>query len=191
MNKTSKFLTLDAVRDFFPEGAPRYAHIVSAVRIAEQIEAACGRFDGKLILATLYHDLGYSPQWNVTGFHPVDGAIAARDHGLGEDIVQAILYHSGSWREARLMCPDLDGYYASSCLMMEMPLARAVTYCDLHTGPQGQGFALNDRLNDIRHRHATNKPILDILDEYYPRFQAISVEWQGMLESPITTQKVA
>ena len=127
----------------------------------------------------------------MTGFHPVDGAIAARDHGLDEDIAQAVLYHSGSWREARLMCPDLNDYYATECRMMELPLARAVTYCDLHTGPQGQRFSLEDRLSDIRMRHAKNKPLMGILDEYYPRFQAISSEWQKVLASPISSQKVA
>ncbi len=191
MNKTSKILTLDSVRPFFPEGAPRYAHIASAVQLAQRIENACGSFGGKLILATLYHDLGYSKQWNVTGFHPVDGAIAARNHGLDEDIAQAVLYHSGSWCEARLMCPDLDEDYAAECRMMELPLARAVTYCDLHTGPQGQSFSLDDRLNDVRRRHARNKPLLGILDEYYSRFQAISAEWQDVLASPISSQKVA
>ena len=43
------------------------------VRNISEIESACGRFGGKLVLATLYHDLGYSKQWNVTGFHPVEG----------------------------------------------------------------------------------------------------------------------
>ena len=190
MTLATEILNLDLVREAFPEGAPRYAHIESAVRLAEEIEKAYGKFDGKLKLAVLYHDIGYAKQWDVTGFHPVDGAIAARAHGLGEDIAQAILYHSGSWQEARLMYPDLDSYYASECRMMETPLARAVTYCDLHTSPLGQNLSLDERVEDFNRTHATNQPLVDIIDAYYQRFQAITVEWQQVLETSYS-KKVA
>jgi putative nucleotidyltransferase with HDIG domain len=182
MNETEP-LTLNDVRASFPEISARFQHICGVVNLAEQIERSYGDFDGKLVQAALYHDLGYSKHWIVTGFHPVDGAIAARNHKLEETIVRAILHHGGSWREARVMYPDLDGFYGPECLMMETPLSRALTYCDFHTGPQGQAFSLDARMTDIRARHSANKPLLDIMEEYHERFKEIDAEWQAVLEA--------
>lgn len=183
-------LTLEDVRAAFPEGALRFAHIEGVVNLAQQIEDAWGKFNGRLEQAAIYHDIGYAKQWDITGFHPVDGAMAARSHGLDETIAQAILYHSGSWKEAQLMCPDLRDYYASECLMMDTPLNRALCYCDMHTGPQGQSFSLDERLDDVRIRHAANKPLLGIIDEYYTRFLVIDAEWKAILERSTTSMFV-
>jgi len=175
-------LSIEDVRAAFPYGSARLAHIEGVLQMASMIEIAWEDFDGKLEQAALYHDIGYAKHWNVTGFHPVDGAIAARDHGLDETVAQAILYHSGSWREAQMMCPDLCDLYASSCRMMDTPLNRAITYCDMHIGPQGQQFTLDERLADIKIRHATNQPLLGIIDEYYTRFMVIDAEWKAVLD---------
>jgi putative nucleotidyltransferase with HDIG domain len=191
MSDDAKILALSDIRAAFPEGAPRYAHIVGVVSLANEVESAYKEFGGKLKLAALYHDIGYSAQYRVTGFHPVDGAMAARKHGLSEEIAQAILYHGGSWKEAQLLRPDLKEYYADQCQMMATPLSRAMTYCDLHTGPNGEAFSVEERLADIRQRHAANQPLLQVMHEYEDRFKMIAAEWQAIIPSSLLTQKAS
>ena len=180
---TSSLLTLNDIHAALPEGAARYAHIAGVVRTAEQIEKSHGKFGGNLILAALYHDCGYAEKWRVTKFHALDGALAARQHGLSEDIAEAVLYHSGSWKEAQLLRPDIKDYYAPECLLMKTPLSRALTFCDLHTGLDGQRMSLDERAADVRHRRADIPSILQTWDEYNERFHAIENEWLPFLDT--------
>lgn len=181
MNSRPSPLTMNDVRAAFPPDAPRLRHIEGVVHMAEDIEAHDRSFEGKLILSAIYHDIGYSQDWRVTGFHAIDGAIAARNHGLGEDIATAILYHSGSWREMQLGHNELASHYAPRCLMMDTPLSRAMTYCDLHTNVLGVSCSLDERLADIRNRRGNVPAIMLTLDEYEPLFRAIDAEWSSLL----------
>ncbi|NTU77296.1 MAG: HD domain-containing protein [Alphaproteobacteria bacterium] len=170
-------LTLEDVRCAFPEGAERYRHIAGVVQLADVIENNYGGFNGELKTAALYHDIGYAETWCVTGFHPVDGSLVARQHGFSSAVIEAILYHSGSWDEARQKRPDLSIYYDGECCMMQKALSRALTFCDLRTGPVGQSLSLAQRLADIRGRCGENAPWLQTAEEYADRFQKIDDEW--------------
>jgi putative nucleotidyltransferase with HDIG domain len=176
-------LTLETVRAAFPEGTTRVAHIAGVVKLAEQIEKAYGKFGGKLKLAALYHDIGYAEKWRVTGFHPIDGALAVRKDDLEEDIAEAVLHHTGGWREAQLTRPDLSGYYAPECRLMKAPLSRALCFCDLHIGADGQRVSLDERIADICRRHADIPGILQTMDEYADRFRLIETEWMPFLKN--------
>lgn len=186
-------LTLEQIRDAFPPNAPRYAHILGVIELARTLESCDAGFGGKLELAALYHDIGYAETWKITGFHPVDGALTAREHGLPEAVAQAILHHGGSWSEARRLRPDVMKYYGPACRMMDDPLYRAMSFCDLHTGPSGKRISLDERLADIRQRHAANLPLMEVMSEYEERFRAIAAEWLPVLGRsavPITQVKI-
>ncbi|MDR3423664.1 MAG: HD domain-containing protein [Alphaproteobacteria bacterium] len=175
-------LTLEGVRAAFHDNIPRYTHIAGVVGLAENIEKNYGKFDGKLIRAAIYHDIGYAEPYRVTNFHSVDGALAARKHGIGEDIAEAVLYHTGSWIDMRLLRLDLKDYYDAECRMMKTPLNRAVSFCDLHTGPLGQRFSLDERLADIVNRYGPKSNILEAFKVYDKRFHEIDSEWSPYLD---------
>ena len=84
--------------------------------------------------AALLHDIGYAPELALTGFHPLDGARFCRDAGLPE-IASLVAHHTGARNESRLRDqPEL---------LREFPfhdslLHRALSYCDLTTGPGGE-----------------------------------------------------
>lgn len=158
----------------------RIAHIERVVENARIVEARIP-FQGRLLAAAMYHDIGYAPEFAKTGFHPVDSAILAFADEVDPAVVEAVLHHTGAFGEARRCRPDLMFHFADSCLMMKTRLNRALTFCDLRAGVNGEKVSMTERLNDIAHRHAGNKPLLEVMCEYAPLFQQIDDEFSYCL----------
>lgn len=167
--------------DHFDEGADRLAHIRRVLQTAREIEAR-HPFDGRLVAAALYHDLGYAPDLAVTGYHPIDGAMLARADGLDAEIVDAVLHHSGAWLLAQRTRPELAAeHYGPACRMMDTPLSRALTFCDNRSGPRGERFTLAQRVAEIRVRHARNTALMAALDVTLPALEEIDAEFLPLL----------
>lgn len=166
--------------DHFPADAARLAHIRQVIELARALEARRG-FGGRLIAAALYHDLGYAPEFAQTGFHPVDSAVLARADGLDPVVTDAVLHHSGARTLAELSRPDVLAAYGPVCRMMDTELSRALTFCDNHTGPNGERFTLSERLAEIRQRHAARPAILAVLDRHMPQFLSIEAEFLPLM----------
>ncbi|KUF10816.1 HD domain-containing protein [Pseudoponticoccus marisrubri] len=168
----------------FPAGADRLAHIRRVMQTARALEARrC--FGGRLVLAAAYHDIGYAPSLVVTGFHPVDGALVARRDGLDTEIVDAVLHHSGARALAQRSRPDLVAHYGPVCRMMDTALSRALTFCDLRSGPRGERLSQSERLAEIAVRHAGNAALLAAMEEARPDFMAIEAEFGPCLAAPL------
>lgn len=167
--------------DHFPANAPRLAHIRQVVALAHRLEHRKS-FGGRLIAAAVYHDIGYAPDLAATGFHPVDGAVLAKTHGLDAGTVDAVLHHSGARSLAVMTRPDLLCHYGARCRMMETELSRALTFCDNRSGPLGEPLSLDARAADIRRRHAAAPAILAVLETSMPRFCAIDAEFRALLD---------
>lgn len=166
--------------DHFAPGTPRLAHIQQVMRTARRIEAQ-RPFGGRLVIAAAYHDLGYAQPLCVTGFHPVDSALIAREDGLDDEIIDAVLHHSGARGLAARSRPDLLHHYGPDCRMTRTALSRALTFCDNRSGPTGAPLSLTQRLSDIRVRHAATPPVLETTQAYLPEFEAIDAEFSALL----------
>ncbi len=166
--------------DYFPPGSNRLAHILRVMKTAQALEARRS-FGGRLVTAAAYHDIGYAEALIATGYHPVDGALVARRDGLDAEIVDAVLHHSGARTLAQISRPELMPHYGTECRMMRMPLSRALTFCDTHSGPRGERFGLAERIAEIRTRHAANADLLAALDESQQAFQTIEAEFLPLL----------
>lgn len=164
----------------FARGSHRLAHILRVIETAQELEAH-QPFGGRLILAAIYHDIGYAETLIETGYHPIDGALVARRDGLDPEISDAVLHHSGAWALAQRSRPDLMQYYGCDCRMMHTQLSRALTFCDTHSGPHGERFALTERLAEIRIRHAKNADLLTALEDNQQDFQTIEAEFLPLL----------
>lgn len=80
----------------------RWRHVQAVGAKAEQLAAAY-TVDGKLLAASAWlHDIGYSPELQRTGFHPIDGARCLDSMGASPRLSALVANHSGAALEAQL-----------------------------------------------------------------------------------------
>ncbi|NUS43733.1 MAG: HD domain-containing protein [Mycobacteriaceae bacterium] len=122
--------------------------------VAQQATDAARSFgpDGEVLVAAAWlHDVGYSPQIAMIGFHPLDGARFLRQQGWDERVCALVAHHSCAVREARLRgCEDqLTAEFADE----ESALRDALWYADMTTDPDGRAVLAVDRLSEIASRY--------------------------------------
>ena len=128
--------------------------------------------------AAFLHDIGYAPELALTGFHPLDGARFCRDAGLPE-IASLVAHHTGARNESRLRDqPEL---------LREFPfhdslLHRALTYCDLTTGPNGEQTQVRSRVAEIVERYGRDHVVSRAIQIGLPEFLAIEAEIDQLLK---------
>lgn len=133
----------------------RFAHVQAVAREAQKLHSYFDSDAGNSLLAAAWlHDIGYSPVVNVTGFHPADGAVYAREAGFEELVVSMIAYHSGAKAEARER-----GVVMTDIAEPPGRLLDAITYCDLTISPNGRVVSPVDRLEDVLQRYEPNDPV--------------------------------
>jgi hypothetical protein len=108
-------------------------------------------------MAAWLHDIGYAPDLVTSGFHPLDGARFLRRSGLDERVVSLVAYHSCARIEADIR--GVGGELASEFDLADQPLADALLYCDMTTGPDGDYVRPADRLVEIRGRYGPDHEV--------------------------------
>ena len=102
-----------------------------------------------LVAAAYLHDVGYAPELVDTGFHPLDGARHLLR--LGQPALAALVaHHSGAAVEARLRGLEAE---LAAFPPPDGPVADALTYSDLTTGPHGETVDPGVRLAEVVARH--------------------------------------
>ena len=143
----------------------RWTHVQHVAALGAHIAPAYGIDGERLEAACLLHDIGYAPELSLTGFHPLDGARFVRARGY-EDLARLVAHHSGARHEAALRnVPGFEDEFPFE----DSDLDRALTYCDLTTGPGGQRMEFRDRVAEIVTRygpdHVVTKAITGSLIE--------------------------
>jgi hypothetical protein len=108
-----------------------------------------------LVAAAWLHDIGYAPSVQVTGFHPIDGAIFARRQGFDELVASLVAFHSGAAAEARERGISAMSAFAKP----PQKVVDALTFCDLTTGPDGSAVAPRERLEQVLQRYHPDDPV--------------------------------
>ncbi|WP_261808932.1 HD domain-containing protein [Nonomuraea sp. C10] len=130
----------------------RWAHTQGVAEQAETLAPILGADADTLIAACLLHDIGYAPDLVDTGMHQLDGARYLRDvAGADERLCRLVAYHSCADNEARQR--DLLDVLAKEFDQERQDLARALTYCDMTTDPDGRHLDVRDRLAEIHSRY--------------------------------------
>lgn len=148
-----------------------------AERAAEIGPATVGQPTELLTAAAYVHDIGYAPELAMTGFHPLDGARFVRDSGH-PDLASLVAHHTGARNEAVLR--GIDDF------LTEFPfedslLQRALTYCDLTTGPDGSRTNVDHRVAEICERYGPDHVVSRGIMMGSREFKEIEAEIDGML----------
>lgn len=147
------------LKKYINENSYRFKHIIGVV---DEMKLLLQHFDlddktrNELINIAFLHDIGYSEQVIKTGFHPLDGALFCKELGCTQEVITAVMFHSGAYKDVKMNFPDIMGCYINqnykindkSKIYIEL-----ITYCDLQRSPLGFKVSLEERLNDIYRRY--------------------------------------
>ena len=146
----------------------RWLHILRVVEVAMHITYIFSEEEHPLLIAAAYlHDIGYASSLAKTGIHPIDGANYVAQFGLPR-LASIIAHHTGFRFTASL----IHAQDKLAAFPYEHSLVTcALTYCDLHSGPTGQPFTLQERLDDIVARYGRSSPVTRSFIAALPTFK--------------------
>ena len=134
----------------------RWAHTQEVAAHARWAAAGVRPDDRDLLVAAAYlHDIGYAEPLVNTGYHPLDGARYLRRQGLGE-LACLVAHHTGAHIEAghRDLAAELSAFRRPAG-----PVADALTYSDVTSGPAGQAMDPGERFEEIVDRHGPDSVV--------------------------------
>lgn len=134
----------------------RWQHTLGVARRAAELAGAVPPGEGPLLVAAAWlHDIGYSSDIQLTGFHPIDGGLYLRENHWDPRLVALVAHHSG----ARYV--PVDRGFAEIMATFpyeESPLSDALTYADQTVGPNGVRMTVEYRISEAISRHGPNSP---------------------------------
>lgn len=161
----------------------RWQHVTQVAELAEAIAPGFRPHGDVLCAAAMLHDIGYAPELAVTGFHPLDGARFVRQEGH-EQVARLVAHHSGARHEARLRgIQDFEDEFP----FLDCELDRALTYCDLTTGPDGARVSLQERVSEITSRYGSDHTVSRAMNASVAEFErALSETERRVAEAGIS-----
>ncbi|NJC85143.1 HDIG domain-containing protein [Planosporangium mesophilum] len=144
----------------------RWGHVQAVAAKAESLRPLAGEDADLLVVAAWLHDIGYAPDVQDTGFHPLDGARYLRSLDADPRLCGLVANHSGAKYEAELrgLADELAEFPDENTLARD-----GVWYCDMTTSPVGLPVTFDTRLAEIRERygedHSVPRAIMAASDE--------------------------
>lgn len=157
----------------------RLLHTQSVAAQARSASPTIKALDRPLLEAAAWlHDIGYGPEVAKTGFHALDGARYLELQGAPSRLVNLVANHSCARFEAdeRGMLPELQTYE-----LEEGPVADALIWADMTTGPTGRTVTVEDRLAEILHRYTAESPVHRAIEEASDDIVAAVIRVQNRL----------
>jgi len=148
-------LARDMARKLLVSQPGRLAHSEAVGHLAEEMSPRLVSHGRESFVAAAYlHDIGYAPEVETTGFHPLDGALYLSQIGFA-DVAGLVAHHSGSEYEA-----ELRGVEAEMRVFAEPDeqLLDALTYCDMNVSPGGERVSVTERIAEIVERYEEGHP---------------------------------
>ncbi|MFH8975517.1 HD domain-containing protein [Streptomyces sp. NPDC017890] len=156
----------ELAESLLPPLGNRWLHTQAVAARAQEASAAVPEEDRELLVAAAWlHDLGYAPELRETGFHPIDGARHLQSLGAPARLVCLVAHHSGAVYEAeqRGLTAELDAYERE-----DSPVLDALIYADMTTGPAGQSFDFDRRIDEILERYAEGSEVHSAISKARP-----------------------
>jgi HD domain len=145
----------------------RWAHVRGVATRARGLAATLGANAELLEAAAWLHDIGYLPELAQTGLHSLDGARYLRDVQHAEPLLcRLVAHHSCAVLEAeeRGLADVLTREFAPP----PQPLADALTFCDMTTGPDGDQVQVSHRLAEICDRYGSGHLVARFISRATP-----------------------
>jgi hypothetical protein len=149
----------------------RWAHSQGVAARARSLAPILGGDAGLLEAAAWLHDIGYAPELDDTGFHPLDGARYLRDIQHADPLLCSLVaHHSCALIEAeeRGLADALTAEFASAPDL----LTAALIYSDMTTGPDGDQVSFAWRIRNIRARYSPEHPVSRAISRSLPQLAA-------------------
>ena len=168
------------VEDSFADDPKRLAHIL---KVAELVRETGKRLNDKgaadldldlLYCAALLHDIGYIPQAQQRGFHPVDGYTYLSEQGYPE-LAELIVEHSNAPEQAAIRGIEMPP-------VPERLESKLITYWDVRVLQGGEVVSYQQRLDDILSRYGEDHPVTHAHQKAQPRILTLISEIDGLLE---------
>ncbi|RFU82774.1 HD domain-containing protein [Streptomyces triticagri] len=156
----------ELAESLLPPLGNRWLHTQAvAARAREAADAVLEGERDLLVAAAWLHDIGYAPELRQTGFHPLDGARYLAQQGAPDRLVRLVAHHSGATYEAeqRGLSDELAVYERE-----DSPLLDALIYADMTTGPAGQSFDFDRRIDEILDRYEAGSEVHTAISKARP-----------------------
>jgi hypothetical protein len=132
--------------------------------------------------AAWVHDIGYSPELALTGFHPLDGARWLRDQSWPTETCRLVAWHTESVEEARLY-----GFHRELAAEFVPPpplVSAALAGADLTSSPTGERWDAERRLADILKRYPPGSIVHEDTRASLPVLRGAVREIESLLRDP-------
>jgi putative nucleotidyltransferase with HDIG domain len=156
----------ELAESLLPPLGNRWLHTQAvAARAVEASEALPEDERDLLVAAAWLHDIGYAPELRDTGFHPLDGARHLASLGAPDRLVRLVAHHSGAVYEAeqRGLSAELAVYERE-----DSPVLDALIFADMTTGPAGQRFDFDRRIDEILVRYEPGSEVHNAISKARP-----------------------
>lgn len=156
----------ELAESLLPPLGNRWLHTQAVAQRAREATPAVQESDRDLLIAAAWlHDLGYAPELRETGFHPLDGARHLESLGAPDRLVRLVAHHSGAVYEAeqRGLSAELAVYDRE-----DSPVLDALIYADMTTGPAGQSFDFDQRMEEILVRYEPGSEVHTAISKARP-----------------------
>ncbi|MFH8608254.1 HD domain-containing protein [Streptomyces sp. NPDC018029] len=163
----------ELAESLLPPLGNRWLHTQAAAARAREASPTVSDADRDLLVAAAWlHDIGYAPELRQIGFHPLDGARHLETLGAPLRLVRLVAHHSGAVYEAeqRDLSVELAEYEREDSEVLD-----ALIYSDMTTGPAGQSFDFDRRMDEILVRYELGSEVHTAITKARP-YLAAAVE---------------
>lgn len=157
----------------------RFAHVAGVASRARLFASLLSKDDAEVLEASaLLHDLGYSPELVVTGFHPLDGAAFLVAQEFPYRLCSLVAHHSCAYREA-----ELRGLSAAIAQWEDEQtvLRDALWWADMTTSPDGVAMNVHDRIEEVQKRYGPEDLVTFFIRQAKPELVAAVERTEGRL----------
>jgi hypothetical protein len=154
----------------------RWKHVQGVAAQAREVAGALDPESRPCLLAAAWlHDIGYSPGLKRTGLHQLDGAAWLR--AVDWRLACLVAHHSEARFEVTLRG---HGEELAQYPREQSPVADALAFCDLMTGPSGQAMTLDERIAEVEQRYGAGD-IVNALHQARPHLAAAIARTRKLL----------
>jgi hypothetical protein len=134
----------------------RWLHVQRVAATAEVLAEVLPEAREQLVVAAWLHDVGYSRELVVAGFHPLDGARYLAGLDVDPLIVSLVAHHTGATVEAeeRGLADELAEFPEPPA-----PLLDILTAADVLSGPDGSPIEPRERIDEALRRYPPGDPV--------------------------------